>query len=153
MTRKPIAGCIMDAWPARPSQSSIIDLWKCFWPLDRLVEALQAGEVCYGGATPVMLDHDGQYGEIIPSLAGFCSTLERMARAIRIPLDLGHMLRVAKRLEIGVLLEVSDIDRFAALVDRCRAIFLACPAWIRHRAYLDECIGMAIADLGLREAA
>lgn len=148
-----IAQAIAATWPIRPVHSTLPYMLRAFWPLDRLIADLRSGEICYAGLAPVMLDYDGSYGEIIPSLEGWCATFERIARRLDLPIDLGYMRRLGKRLENGMLIDTADIDRFAALVDRCRQLFLACPIWIRHQCYLDECIAMEIEDLGLREAA
>lgn len=153
LTLKQIPSGIDAAFPRYSISSSVIDMRKCFWPLDRLIADLLAGEVSFAGATPIMLDHDGAFGEILPSIEGWCSALERIARAIRLPLDLGHMRRVARRLEAGMLLDVVDIDRFIAQTDRCRAIYLACPVWIRQAECVVECIDIEVTGLGLKEAA
>ena len=153
LAKLPIAIGIDLAFSARPEETSVRYMLHAFWPLDRLVADLRAGEIAYAGLTPVMHDHDGSLGEIIPSLEGWCSTFERIAGRLGLPIDLGHMRRIGKRLENGMLLDTADIDRFSAQVERCRQIFMACPVWIRHQCYIDECIAMAVEDLGLREAA
>lgn len=153
MRKTVIAQGIQQAFPHYAGTSSIFDMVTAFWPLDRLIEDMLADQVSFAGPVAVMLDKDGSYGEIVPSLAGWCSAFERMARRIGIPLDLGTMRRISRRLDIGMLIDHDDIDRFVQQVNRCRAIFLACPVWIRKQAYLDECIEIALDDLGLREAA
>lgn len=153
LSKKPIALGIYSAFPIPQSEPSAAYMLHAFWPLDRLVADLRSGEISYAGLSPVMLDHDGSYGEIIPSLEGWCSAFERIARRIRLPIDLGHMRRIGKRLETGMLIDTADIDRFASQVERCRQIFMACPVWIRDQCYVDECIAMAVEDLGLKAAA
>lgn len=153
LAKTAIAASLAVAFPATPVETTVPYMLRAFWPLDCLVADLRAGEVSYAGLTPVMLDHDGSYGEIIPSLEGWCSTFERIAARLGSTIDLGHMRRIGKRLETGMLIDTADIDRFSSQVERCRQIFLACPIWIRNQCYLDECIAMAVEDLGLREAA
>ncbi len=154
-TLRPLTAGIRLAYPITPTTPGLADMKKCFYPLDRLIADLKRGEVSYARGVPVMRDseHSESYGEIEPSLAGWCSTFDRMAEALGIPLDLGHMRRLAKRLAHGMLIDQADIARFIKQVDRCRSIYLACPNTIRQRAYTAECIGMALDDLGLREAA
>lgn len=153
LSKKPIALAIAATWPTVPVQTTVTYMLRAFWPLDRLIADLRSGEISYAGLAPVMLDHDGSYGEIYPSLDGWCATFERIARRLNQTIDLGYMRRLGKRLENGMLIDTADIDRFTSLVDRCRQLFMACPVWIRHQCYLDECIAMEIEDLGLREAA
>lgn len=152
-TPRPIEVAFDTAFPRYPATSSVVDMFKAFWPLDRLLADLYAGEVGYAGLTPVMIDHDGQYGEIVPSLNGWTNCMERIARRLDIPLDLGLLRRIGKRIENGILLDVSDIDRARALVDRCRAVYLASPVHVRKAATVDELIDIEIEDLGLRSAA
>lgn len=150
---RPIEAALDRAFPRIPSTSSVIDMFKAFWPLDRLLADLAAGEIGYAGLTPVMIDHDGSYGEIVPSLTGWTSCMERIARRLGTPLDLGLLRRIGKRLEDGVFLSVSDVDRARALIDRCRAIYLACPVPVRKAATVDELIDIAVEEYGLRRAA
>lgn len=141
------------AFPRYSGTSSVVDMANAFSPIDSLVADLYAGEIGYVGPTPVMVDHDGELSEIVPCIIGWTSCMERIARAIDIPLDLGLMRRVAKRLEAGILLDVADLDRMSALINRCRAIFMACPVFIRKACVVDEQIDIAIEEYGLRRAA
>ncbi|MDP3440980.1 MAG: hypothetical protein U0989_02615 [Azonexus sp.] len=150
---KPIEAGLDQAFPRYPASSSVTDMFNAFWPLDRLIDDLYAGEVSYAGLTPVMIDHDGSYGEIVPSLNGWSSCMERIARRLDIPLDLGLLRRIGKRIENGILLDVAAIDRAKTLIDRCRAIYLACPVHVRKAATVDEFIEIEIEELGLRRAA
>lgn len=153
LPRRPIEAAFDRAFPRTPTTSSVIDMFKAFWPLDRLLADLYAGEIGYAGITPVMLDHDGTWGEIVPSLTGWASCLERIARRLDTPLDLSFLLRLAKRLENGIFMDISDVDRAKSLIDRCRAIYLACPVHIRKAATVEEFIDIEIEQLGLRRAA
>lgn len=153
LSSRPIAAGIDAAFRQPPNTSSVTDMLKAFAPIDELIADLYAGEVAYAGPTPVMHDHDGTLAEIVPCIIGWTNCLERIARAIAIPLDLGLMRRIAKRLEAGILLDVADLDRTAAQINRCRAIFLACPVAIRQSCVLDEQIEIAIDEYGLRRAA
>lgn len=152
-TTKPLETAFDKAFPRLPATSSVIDMLKAFEPIDSLIADLYAGEISHVGPTPVMVDHDGELSEIVPCLIGWTNCLERIARRLDIPLDLGLMRRVAKRLEAGILLDVADLDRMAALVNRCRAIFLASPVHIRKACVVDEQIDIAMEEYGLRRAA
>lgn len=152
-TAKPIEAAFDITFPRRPITSSVIDMLKAFAPIDSLIADLYTGEVSYQGPTPMMVDHDGGLSEIVPCLIGWTSCLERIARRLDIPLDLGLMRRIAKRLEAGIMLDVADLDRMAALVNRCRAIFLSSPVHIRKACVVDEQIDIAIEEYGLRRAA
>ena len=151
---RPIAGAIRSGFsPVAPAEASVIDMFRAFWPLDTFLRDLRSGEVSFAKGVAVMLDFDGSYGEVIPSLAGWCSTFERIGAGLGQAVDLGFMVRLARRVHAGMLIDTADIERFSALTDVCRRLFLACPTRLRHRCYLDECITMAVEDLGLREAA
>ena len=149
----PIADGIAQGYPERPYQSSAVDMLKAFWPVDRLLADLQSGEIFLAGAVPVMLDRDGSYGEIVPSLHGFCSCLERMAQACGIPLDTGPLLRIANRLQYGIGLGEADLQQAAFTVDRLKAVFLATPVPVRKQAWMAESIVIEQERLGWREAA
>lgn len=151
-TAKPLEAAFDAAFPRKPKESSVRDMWKAFWPLDRLIADLYTGDIAYAGAAPVMIDHDGEYGMVVPSLEGWCSVMERIARRLQLPLDLGHLRRLAKRLDNGVLLDVADIDRAAQLVDRCRAVFLACPVHVRQQVTNDEFIEIYMSEIVRRAA-
>lgn len=152
-TPLPIEAAFDIAFPRLPTTSSVIDMFKAFWPLDRLLADLDAGEIGYVGPTPVMLDNDGNLGEVVPSLNGWTSCIERIARRLDIPVDISLLRRIGKRLEAGILLDASDLTRARALVDRCRAIYLASPVSVRKAATVEELIDIAVEEYGLREAA
>lgn len=144
-----IAVGIRNGCPFYPSTSSIFDMQKAFWPMDRLIADLYAGEVSFIGLKPMMVDHDGSLGEIVPSVNGFTSCVERMAMQMKIPLDLGLIRRLALRIENGIPIDVTDVDKAALLIDRAKSVFLACPVSVRKAAYVDECIEIEISELGL----
>ncbi len=153
MRETPIAAAFNQAFPIKPGTSSVIDMIKAFWPVDRLMQDIDAGSIYFAGPVPVMLDADGSYGEIVPSLLGFCSCHQRMAAAQNIDFDSSPLIRIANRIQYGI--QITEADQKAAhqTVDRLKSLFLATPVWIRKRAWLDESIAIQLADLGFREAA
>jgi hypothetical protein len=153
ITSRPLAIAFDRAFPVFPKYASVIDMFKAFWPIDKLMTELRIGDIAFLGTSPIMFDHDGSYSEITPCVEGWTSCLERMARRINIELDLSLMRRIAKRLEFGMLLDVADIDRAIQLNHRSRAIYLACPSYLRKSAYVDEMIDISVDELGLRRAA
>ncbi|MFM7012155.1 MAG: hypothetical protein ACKO0Z_22975, partial [Betaproteobacteria bacterium] len=140
-------------FPFYPSESSVFDMKKAFWPVDRLMQDIDEDCIFFAGSTPVMLDSDGSYGEIIPSLLGFCSCHERMAKAQSIELDTSPLIRLANRIQYSIPITENDKKRAKNAVNRMKSIFLATPVFIRKRAWLDECIDIQVSDMGLKEAA
>lgn len=153
LARRPIALAIAGAMPAIPATSSIIDMQKAFSPIDTLLQSLYQGEIDFEGSVPVMQDWDG-WCELAPAIHGWCDCWERIARQMGAQLDdIAFIRRLANRLTAGILLDVGDIDRAKAAINRCRALYLACPTWIRQSAVQDEMIAIALDELGLRRAA
>lgn len=150
--RRPIAIAIEAALPRPNTRVSLTDMIKAFAPIDQLLAALYQGEIDVEGSVPVMRDWDG-WSEIAPAIHGWCDCWERIARHMAAPLDLGFLRRLANRLNAGILLDLADVDRALLLVTRCRALYLACPLWLRKSAVQDELIAIALDDLCLREAA
>lgn len=126
---------------------------KAFWPLDRLMDDLATGELCFAGSVPVMLDADGSYGEVLPSLLGFCSCFQRMADFQAWPLDSGPLIRLANRLQYGIRTTEADLINARKTVDRLKSIFMGTPVFLRQRAFLDESIAIKFASMGLKVAA
>lgn len=150
--RRPIALAIEAAMPRPNTRVSLTDMIKAFAPIDQLLAALYQGEIDVEGSVPVMRDWDG-WSEIAPAIHSWCDCWERIARHMATPLDLGFLRRLANRLSAGILLDLADVDRALGLVTRCRALYLACPLWLRKSAVQDELIAIALDDLCLREAA
>ncbi|UCV02333.1 hypothetical protein [Dechloromonas denitrificans] len=153
LSRRPLALALEAALPIVPNSPGVADMHKAFAPIDQLLASLDQGEVDIEGATPVMRDWDG-WCEIAPAVQGWCDCWERIARRMgeTVP-DLAFLRRIANRLAAGMLLDTADIDRAHAVIARCRALYFACPVWIRKSAVQDEMIAIALDDLGLRRAA
>ncbi|HJW25151.1 MAG TPA: hypothetical protein VJ576_09655 [Rhodocyclaceae bacterium] len=153
MRYRPIPDAIQAIYPSVPSQASVMDMFSAFEAIDGLMAELATGEITMEGPAPVMRDWEGDWCEVSPALHGWCDCWERIARAMGQPLDLAFLRRLASRLENGVLLCITDLDRASALIDRCRALYLACPTRTRQAAVLDERIAIALDEHGLRRAA
>lgn len=151
-TRRPIPLAIAATFPIPNTRVSLTDMIKAFRPIDQLLAALYQGEIDVEGSTPIMRDWDG-WTEIVPAINGWCDCWERIARHMATPLDLGFLRRLANRLAAGILLDLPDVDRALHLVTRCRALYFACPLWLRKSAVQDELIAIALDNLCLREAA
>lgn len=151
--KRPVAAGIAAAYPRESNVAAVASMIKSFEMVDGLLAALEAGEIDVEQGVPVMRDWEGEWVQIAPALRSWCDCWERIARRMRAELDLGHLRRLANRLDNGMLLEVSDVARARALTDRCRALYLACPVDIRIAAVLDERIAIELDDLGLRKAA
>lgn len=148
-----IAQAIATALPIIPSEPGILDMKTAFAPIDAMIESLYRGEIDFEGSTPVMADWDG-WCELAPALHGWCDCWERIASHMGQPLpDLAFIRRLVNRLSAGMLIDVSDIDRAKTTINRCRALYFACPNWIRKAAVQDEMIAIALDELGLRRAA
>lgn len=150
---RPLDAAFDAVFPRYPISASVIDMIKAFAPVDRLLHDLYADQISYAGLTPVMRDYDNEYAEIVPSLAGWTSTIERMARRLDIPLDLSLLRRLGNRLDVGMLINVAELDTAVALISRSRAVFLAAPTHVRKAAVIDEYIEIAVEEYGLRDAA
>lgn len=153
LPRRPIALAIDAALVPINLTPSIFDMKNAFDPIDQLLESLYQGEIDVEDSVPVMRDWDG-WCEISPAIHGWTDCWERISQRMGKPVhDLAFMRRLANRLASGILLDISDIDRAKAIVNRCRALYFACPLWIRKSAVQDEMIAIAMDELGLREAA
>lgn len=151
-TQRPIANAIA-AFPILPSEASAASMFKAFASIDGLLRSLESGEVDVEAGVPVMLDWEGGWCEIAPALHGWCDCWERIAQRMGDALDLGHLRRLANRLSSGMLLTLVDVARARTIVDRCRALYLACPPTLRAQAVLVEMVAVALDEAGLRKAA
>lgn len=150
---RPIADGIAGAYLVRPREASFAGMVKAFASIDALLASLEHGEVDVEAGVPVMRDWDGGWCEIAPALHGWCDCWERIARRMGAALDLGHVRRLANRLDSGILLSLSDVERARAITDRCRALYLNCPPALRDSAVLEERIAIALDEVGARRAA
>lgn len=149
ITRRPIAAGIAAAYPIERREAAVSAMFKAFATIDSLIASLEHGEVDAEGGIPIMRDWEGGWCEIAPALRGWCDCWELIARRMGADLDLGHLRRLANRLDKGMLLEVSDVDRARVITDRCRALYLACPVDTRLAAVRDERIAIEFDALGL----
>jgi len=153
MTLIPIAAALHQAFPRHPQYASAFDMLRAFAPIDRLLDDISAGEVLFAGADPVMYGYDGEYDEVVPSLLTWTRTLERMADRINVPLDLGLIRRIGKRLEVGMVIDDTDLVSSRQLLDKARSVYIATPTRHRKAATTEEMIDIELEVLGLKEAA
>ena len=153
MRTRPIPAAIQALYPAIPREAGVADMFRAFEAIDGLMAELATGELTVEGCLPVMRDWDGGWCSVAPAIQGWCDCFERIAAALGLPLDLSFLRRLSARLTNGVLLCTTDLDRAGAVIDRCRALYLACPTRTRQSAVLAEQIAIALDEHGLRRAA
>lgn len=152
LPKTPIQLSLELAFPAVPSDVSVIDMFKAFLPMDRLLESIEQGELYHDNLGPIMRDYDG-WCDVAPAIQGWCDCWERIARYMSKHLDLGPLRRMANRLTAGILLEISDLEKARTVVEKCRQLYFACPIPVRKRAVMEEQISIELESLGLKEAA
>jgi len=144
----PIAAHMRARYPGIPEEPSILDMRAAFEPVDALLAHIEAGELTYEQNTPVLIIGDTAC-EICPAMAGWVETFERIAIRLGTPIDLSPLIRIGKKLSLGIMLEESDLARAKLLVDRCRAIYLACPTHHRVGATNETLISVELERMGL----
>lgn len=120
---------------------SLLEMYALFSPIYKTLDDLASGEVVHEKGIPVMF-FDGVWCAIHSAMIGWACCWERICDDQRIDYDPAPLMKMAKKLENGVLLEPEDIDRARAVIDLTKVVFMRTPAHILKKHSITEQIAI-----------
>lgn len=132
---------------------SLIEMYRLFTPIFQTLDDLASGEVRHEKGIPIML-FDGVWCAIHSAMIGWACCWQRICDDQGIEYSSAPLMKMAKKLENGVLLEVSDIEQARANIELTRQVFRRTPAHVLKRHSVTEQIAIEFEKRNLiKEAA
>lgn len=124
-----------------------------FTPIFKTMDGLASGEVEHDKGVPIML-FDGEWAAIHSAMIGWACCWDRICADQRIEYDSEPLRKLARKLENGVLLEVSDIEQARTNIEFTRQVFRRTPARVLQQHSVTEQIAIEFEKRNLiKEAA
>lgn len=134
---------------------TIFEVREAFSPLDRMIEALEAGELSVAvidGKDQVYITNDnGDQYPIIPALSGWISCWDRFTWVFGLKLDQDPLRVIVRKLESDVLLSIADVAAARQCIEAQRQAYRKMDVYKIRDAANTEQIAIALEDA--REAA
>lgn len=116
-------------------------MYALFGPIFKTMDELASGEVAHERGIPIMM-FDGEWCAIHSAMIGWACCWDRICSDQGVDYDSSPLRKLAKKLENGVMLEVSDIEQARACVEITRQVFMRTPASILKKHSLTEQIAI-----------
>lgn len=117
---------------------TLADMYQLFDPIYKTLDDLASGEVVSVRGIPVML-FDGVWAEIHEAMIGWACCWQRICNDQRIAYDPAPLMKMARKLENGVLLEPEDIERARDCIELTRKVFMKTPAHVlKHHSVTEQ---------------
>lgn len=120
---------------------TLLEMYQLFTPIFNTLDDLASGEVAHEKGIPIML-FDGEWCAIHSAMIGWACCWDRICEDQGIKYDSGPLRKMAKKLENGVMLEVSDIEQARANIELTRSVFRKTPAHVLKRHSVTEQIAI-----------
>ena len=131
---------------------SLLEMHALFTPIFKTMDALASGEVEHDKGVPIML-FDGEWAAIHSAMIGWACCWDRICAAQSIAYDSTSLRKLARKLENGVMLEVSDIGQARANIEFTRQVFRKTPASVLKQHSVTEQIAIEFEKRNLIEEA
>lgn len=116
-------------------------MYALFTPIFETLAGLASGEVAHDKGIPIML-FGGEWAAIHSAMIGWACCWDRICSDQGIAYDSEPLRKLAKKLENGVMLEVSDIEHARANIEFTRQVFRRTPAYILRKHSVTEQIAI-----------
>lgn len=137
-SKKPRRAYRPERRPAIDRLPSILEMQALFTPIFNTLDELASGEVAHDKGTPVML-FDGALCAIHSAMIGWACCWDRICADRGVAYDSGPLHKLAKKLENGVMLEVSDVEQARANIELTRQVFMRTPARVlKHHSITEQ---------------
>ena len=132
---------------------SLLEMHALFSPIFKTMDDLASGEVEHDKGIPIML-FDGEWAAIHSAMIGWACCWDRICNDRGIAYDSAPLRKLARKLENGVMLEVSDIEQAKANIEFTRQVFRKTPASVLKQHSVTEQIAIEFEKRNLiKEAA
>lgn len=120
---------------------TLLEMYQLFTPIFNTLDDLASGEVAHEKGIPVML-FDGAWCAIHSAMIGWACCWQRICDDQQVTYDPSPLMKMAKKLENGVMLEPEDIERARYCVELTRKVFMKTPAHVLKRHSVTEQIAI-----------
>ena len=132
---------------------SLLEMYALFNPIYKTLDDLASGEVAHEKGIPIML-FDGEWAAIHSAMIGWACCWDRICKDQGIEYSSEPLRKLARKLENGVMLEVSDIEQARANIEFTRQVFRRTPASVLKQHSVTEQIAIEFEKRNLiKEAA
>ena len=120
---------------------SLLEMHALFSPIFKTMDDLASGEVEHEKGIPIML-FDGAWAAIHSAMIGWACCWDRICKDQGIEYSSEPLRKLARKLENGVMLEVSDIEQARANIELTRQVFRRTPARVLKEHSVTEQIAI-----------
>ena len=132
---------------------SLLEMHALFSPIFKTMDDLASGEVEHEKGIPIML-FDGEWAAIHAAMIGWACCWDRICADQGIEYNSEPLRKLARKLENGVMLEVSDIEQARANIEFTRQVFRRTRASVLKQHSITEQIAIEFEKRNLiKEAA
>lgn len=132
---------------------SLLEMHALFSPIFKTIDDLASGEVEHEKGIPIML-FDGEWAAIHAAMIGWACCWDRICADHGIEYNSEPLRKLARKLENGVMLEISDIDQARTNIEFTRQVFRRTPASVLKQHSVTEQIAIEFEKRNLiKEAA
>ena len=132
---------------------SLLEMHALFSPIFKTIDDLASGEVEHEKGIPIML-FDGEWAAIHAAMIGWACCWDRICNDQGIEYNSQPLRKLSRKLENGVMLEVSDIEQARANIEFTRQVFRKTPASVLKQHSVTEQIAIEFEKRNLiKEAA
>jgi len=129
------------------------DVGTIFRPIHTMFDQLRAGEVDAVRGRPVFTDWMGEICEVVPALEGWISCWQRIIDGERLAIKLDGLRKIAKRLDLGVIMTEEDVEAGWREVLACQRATTRIPRKTLGSYMRTEQIAIEVEQRGLTYAA
>lgn len=142
--------------PYRPRASiypDLHDVGLIFRPIHTMFDQLRAGEIDAVQGRPVFTDWQGEICGVVPALEGWISCWQRIIDGERLAIKLDGLRKIAKRLDLGVIMTEEDVEAGWREVLACQRATMRIPRKTMGSYVRVEQIAIEVEQRGLTYAA
>lgn len=127
-------------------------LYHIFSPIYTFLDKLETGEVEARNGRVMFKDFEGVWCDVAYAMRGWADCWERTARNEKLNYDCEPLRRIAKKLDLGILLEEKDLEIFRDQIDQTKRIFMSLPVEATKRHAQTEQIQIEMDRLKLTDS-
>lgn len=127
-------------------------VYHIFAPIYTALDKIKSGEIEEINGRVMFKDFEGHWCDLAYAMLGWGSCWERIGKHENIEYDSEPLTRIAKKLDLGMLLEERDVEVFKEHIDYTKKIFMSLPVHVTKELAKTEQIAIECERLKLTAA-
>ncbi|WP_137010107.1 hypothetical protein [Aquitalea aquatilis] len=133
-----------------PNRPSLVEVHRCFAPIDHMLDCLDAGEIYVIDDVVVFKDfEDSTWYALVPAMLGWCELWQRLALHYRLDIDTGPVRVLMGKLERAEYLAKEEIAAGRAVVDLTRRAYMGMDVYEVKSFVRTQQLKIQLEDAGL----